>query len=108
MEDISINRVELQGKVGTVRISPVAGTLVANFSLMTEHHCGSRDGSPVCEVTWHNVAAFQGEDIRLDGLDRNAVVNVKGRLRQSRYTACDGTERIFTEIIASSLTVIKN
>ena len=42
-----INRVELQGRVGTVRISPVHDTIVANFSVMTEHMHQTSDGNKV-------------------------------------------------------------
>ena len=40
-------------------------------------------------------------------LDRGVLVHVEGRLRASRYTAADGTERVFTEVVATSLKVIE-
>ena len=103
----SINRVELQGRIGTVRISNCAGNLVANFSLMTEHTLKTADDKVAVETTWHNVAAYKGEGIILDGLTRGVTVHLEGRLRNNRYTAADGTERIFTEVIASSLRIVQ-
>ena len=52
MNTLYINRVELQGRVGTVRISPVHDTIVANFSVMTEHMYETSDGNKVVEATW--------------------------------------------------------
>ena len=104
----SINRVELQGRVGTVRISPGIGSIVANFSLVTEYPIVSAEGRCLVESTWHNVAAFEGGDVYLEGLTRGALVHLIGRLRTSKYTAADGTERIFTEVVADSLQVLED
>lgn len=103
----SINRVELQGRVGTVRITPGIGSIVANFSLMTEYPIISAEGKQLVEATWHNVAAFEGGDVYLEGLTRGAVVHLTGRLRTAKYIAADGTERTFTEVIADSLKVMQ-
>jgi len=103
----SINRVELQGRVGTVRISPVGRTLAASFSLMTEHLQRTSEGKVIVEACWHNVAAMQDEVGSLDGLTRGALVHLEGRLRNSSYTAADGTERVFTETVAESLEVLE-
>ena len=104
----SINRVELQGRVGTVRLSPCVGAVAANFSLVTEHHLKSVSGVAIVESTWHNIATFEGGDVSLDGLSRGALVHLTGRLRTSKYTAADGTERIFTEVVADSLQVLED
>jgi single-stranded DNA-binding protein len=101
----SINRVELQGRVGTVRMSPGIGSIVANFSLVTEHPIISAEGCHLVESTWHNVAAFEGGEVSLEGLTRGAMVHLTGRLRIAKYTSVDGTERTFTEVLADSLRV---
>jgi single stranded DNA-binding protein len=103
----SINRVELQGRVGTVRMSPGIGSIVANFSLVTEHPIVSAEGMHLVESTWHNVAAFEGGEVSLEGLTRGVQVHLTGRLRTAKYTAADGTERIFTEVLADSLKVLE-
>lgn len=102
----SINHVELQGRAGTVRISPGIGYVVANFSLMTEHVVASAEGKHLVETTWHNVVASEGGDVYLDGLSRGSLVHLTGRLRTARYTAADGTDRTFTEVVADSLKVM--
>lgn len=91
-----INSVELQGRVGTVRISSCTDTLVANFSIQTEHIITLKDGAKVCEVTWIPVTAFEGGKVNTHGLTRGALVHLTGRLRTNRYTAVDGSERTFT------------
>ena len=104
----SINRVELQGRVGTVRVQSLDGQMVSNFSLLTEHHYVLKDGShAVCESCWHNVVAFEGGEVDTTGLTRGSVVHLSGRLRNSRYTAADGSERMFMEVIAAALRVVE-
>ena len=41
-----INRIELQGRVGTVRTNIIGDNMVANFSLVTEYLYKTRDGEP--------------------------------------------------------------
>lgn len=103
----SINRVELQGRVGTVRIQPVGDSVVAFFSLMTEETLTAADGAVLIEAAWHNVTAWEDKDVCIDGVTKGSLVHVEGRLRNSRYTAADGSERVFTEVIASSLKVLE-
>ena len=97
-----INKVELCGKVGAVRINEIQGTKVANFSLVTEQHTNSL-GIQVCEFTWHNIVVWESDDTSFDKLEKDVRVHVTGRLRNSRYTGVDGSERIFTEIVAASI-----
>lgn len=103
----SINRVELQGRTGTVRISPAIGSIAANFSLMTENPVISVEGKKLVETTWHNVLAVEGGEVFLEGITRGSLVHLTGRLRTVRYTASDGTERTFTEVVADSLRVLE-
>ena len=103
----SINRVELQGRAGTVRISPCVGHVIANFSLVTDYLIQSAEGHRLVESTWHNIAAFEGGEVYLEGLSRGVLVHLTGRLRTTKYTAADGTERMFTEVVADSLKVVE-
>lgn len=107
MNGNSINRVELQGRVGTVRIQNAGGCVVASFSVMTEETYKATDGTVLCETTWHHVTAWEGKEVCIDGLERGSLVHVEGRIRNSRYTSVDGTEKTFTEVMASSLKVLE-
>lgn len=101
-----INNVELCGKVGVVRINEIQGTKVADFSLVTKQYTDNVN-IQVCECTWHNVVVWESDDISLDKLEKGVRVHVTGRLRNSRYTGVDGSERIFTEVVASSFRIVR-
>lgn len=108
MNENSINHVELQGRVGTVRIQSVGEQMVSTFSLQTNHFYTLKDGSAkICEACWHCISAYESETVVTKGLTRGSLVHLEGRLRTSRYTATDGSERTFTEVIASSLEVLE-
>ncbi len=57
-----LNKVELRGIVGSVRVQSVADTKVANFSVATNNAFKSQAGAIVIETTWHNVVAWEGRD----------------------------------------------
>ena len=104
-----INRIEIQGRVGTVRTNVAGENMVANFSLVTEHMYKSRDGNAVNETTWHHVVAWEGRDMPdLKTIEKGLLLNVKGRVRFTKYTASDGTEKQIYEILASSIKAIGN
>lgn len=104
-----INRIELQGSVGSVRLHEVMDRKVANFSLATEHMYKTSDGCPVVEVTWHNVVAWEeaAGSCELSDIVKGSKVMVVGRLRTSRYTAVNGEEKIYYEVIASEVSIVK-
>ena len=102
-----LNRIELRGHIGNIRIFPVGDTKVARFSLATNASFRNQSGGIVIETTWHNVAAWEGPECRnLDQLQKGDPVYVQGRIRCQRYTANDGTERTLYEVIAGKLDVL--
>ena len=107
MEDI--NRIELQGHVGhDARIVKVGETTVARFSLATTEIYKDRDGLTRAETTWHSVTAWQGQSMPdFKSITKGCTVHVVGRLRQSRYTTVEGEERIFYEVLAESIDIVK-
>ena len=109
MEHIEhINRIELQGHIGTVRLNEHNDSKVANFSLFTEFLYKARDGQPVSEGMWHNVVAWSGKDMpELDLIVKGAPVYVTGRLRINKYTSADGTERQFYEVMANKVRILR-
>lgn len=102
----NLNRIELKGTVGTVKTYDVGDAKVARFSLATSYTFNTRQGEPVVEVTWHNVSAWLSDSLSLEGLAKGAQVHVIGRIRTQRYTAADGSERTFYEVVASKLDVL--
>ena len=103
-----INKIELQGRVGNVRTNEHNGTRVANFSLATDLLYRTKDGSAVSETTWHNVVAWESREMpNVQNICVGMPLNVTGRLRTSRYTTADGTEKIFYEVLANRIRIIE-
>ncbi len=107
MEDI--NRIELQDQVGhDARIVKVGETTVARFSLATTEIYKDRDGLTRAETTWHSVTAWQGKNMPdFKSITKGCTAQVVGRLRQRRYTAIDGEEKIFYEVLAGSIDIVE-
>ena len=103
-----LNRIQIRGIVGAVRLSEIHGVKVANLSVSTEYLKQMPGGSPACEVTWHNVVCWQSESAdSLESIDRFTAVYVEGRMRSTHYTSATGEKKNFYEIIASRLEVVK-
>ena len=103
-----INRIELQGRVGTVRTNIVGESMVANFSLVTEHLYKTRDGNAVSETTWFNVTAWNSRDMPdFEKIVKGMPVQVTGRMRTTRYTSADGVEKMYYEILANRIRFIQ-
>ena len=101
-----INRIELKGRVGTVRSNVVNNTRVCNFSLVTDFLYKTREGNPTSESSWFNVVAWDGKDIiNMDKIEKGAIVHVTGRLRSSKFEGSDGTEKQLYEVLANKLLV---
>lgn len=109
MEHIEhINKIELQGHVGTVRTNEFNGNKVANFTMVTDFIYKSREGNIVSESTWHNIVAWESSQITdLDKIVKGMPVNVTGRLRVSRYTSADGVEKQYYEIMANKIRLLR-
>ena len=104
-----LNRIEIRGNVGNVRIQNVGGRTVAKMTVATNLAYKAQDGSPVIETTWHNVTAWEGREIQnLDRIDKGSKVSVVGRIRQQRYVASDGEERSIYEVLANRISLIES
>ena len=102
-----LNSVILRGIVGNARIQNIGETQMARFSLATNYAFKSRSGEAVIETTWHQVTAFKSDRMpELSTLDKGVAVEVKGRIRNQRYTDANGVEKQMSEIIASQLKVL--
>ena len=98
-----INRIELRGKVGYVRLNSLEETQVVNFSVATNYVYKQKDGTPVAETTWHNVVFWSDRAQDLSFIKKGMSVHVTGRLRVSSYIANDGSERNIYEVQAASV-----
>lgn len=99
-----LNKVELRGIVGNIRIQQVNDTRIARISVATDYIYENRSGEKVVETTWHCITAWENKsNISLDEVKRGDGVYIQGRLRNTRYTDAHGVERTITEIIANKL-----
>ena len=102
-----LNRVEVQGIVGSVSVSRIGDTKVARFSVLTETWYTSKDGTNVIESTWFNVSALNAGP-EADRIAKGCAVNVKGRMKTFRFTDASGAERVCYEIVARELSILPN
>ena len=106
MEDI--NRIEIQGRVGTVRTNVVNETMVANFSVATDYYYKGKDGVMVNETTWHNVVAWANKDMPdLRRITKGTAVHIIGRMRSQKYSSSEGGDKYFYEILANRLEILE-
>jgi len=104
-----INKIELKGRIGTVRTNEYNGSKVTNFTMVTELLYKTRDNVALSETTWHNVVAWHGKDMPAqEQITKGIPVHVTGRLRANRYTSADGTEKLFYEVLASKMRIIED
>lgn len=98
-----LNRVELIGLVGNIRVTASGGTKAARMTVATNLCYRSAAGEVVIETQWTQVTAFEGKSVSFDGLGKGVPVHVVGRLRSQRYTDADGNDRSTVEVVACSL-----
>lgn len=105
LDNITINRVELRGRIGQdPKIAEVGGSKVARFSIATSEIYKDRTGTIQEEITWHNVTVWAGKNVEdFSNLKKGVLVTVNGRIRTTRYTSLEGEDRHYTEIVASKL-----
>ena len=103
-----LNKIELRGVVGTVRVKTVGDRQVANFSLATSRAYTKRDGTPVMETEWHNVVAWEGGLITdLSFIDKGAKLYVTGRMTYRKWTGNDGQDHYDSEVVAAKIDLVK-
>lgn len=104
-----LNRIELRGNVGTIKVQEVNGTHVGRISLATNYVYKDKEGNPVIETTWHNITAWEGKNVsELRNVHRGDKLHVVGRVRTQRFEGSDGTEKTISEVVANRLNVIES
>lgn len=103
-----LNRIELRGNVGNIRISNVGENQVARFSLATNFMYKGKNGEAVLETTWHNIVAWSGKGMPdFNRISKGTPIYVCGRLKSSRFTGNDGTEKTYYEVIAYKVGIVE-
>ncbi len=102
-----LNRVELQGIVGSIRIQSFDENKMARIGLATNYAYKDREGAAVIDTSWHNVIAWEGRNIQgLDKIGKGTKLHVLGRIRYQNYTGVDGVDRTGTDILANQIQII--
>ncbi len=102
-----LNRIELRGNVGNVKLMNVGESEVARFSIATNYAYKGKDGKPVIETTWHNVTAWPGKGIPdLKTLYKGSLVHVTGRMRSVKFEGTDGTDKTIYEVLANRMEIL--
>lgn len=99
-----LNRIELKGTVGSIRVQTFSEKHVARISLVTNYVYKSKDGDPVIETTWHNISAWENKSFPdLNTIQKGDRLYVVGRLRNQRFLGNDGVERTVCDVNAYKL-----
>ena len=102
-----LNKIELRGVVGSVRLQTYEDSRMARINLATNYAYKDREGTAVIDTTWHNVVAWEGRHIQgLERINKGTKLYVCGRLRYQKYTGVDGVDRIATDVLANRLAII--
>lgn len=101
-----LNRVELRGVVGPLKISNIGERKIARFGVMTSVAYKNADNYNVIETTWTECVAFESDKISFEGLEKTAKIHVIGRLRDQKFTGADGFERATKQLMVSELEII--
>jgi single-strand DNA-binding protein len=104
-----LNKIELRGVVGSVRLQTYEDSRMARINLATNYAYKDREGTAVIDTTWHNVVAWEGRNIQgLERINKGTKLYVCGRLRYQKYTGVDGVDRIATDVLANRLAIIED
>ena len=102
-----INRIELLGVVGSVRLQNVGDRQMAKFTMVTNRAYKNKEGAPVIESTWHNVTAFEGRQIQnLDKIEKGIPIHVWGRLQIQHFAGLDGNDRVSVDVLCNKLDIL--
>lgn len=100
-----INKIELCGYVGNVRLTNISGHKSLTFSLVVEQVYENPRGLPIVNSTWFQCVAFEGEKIKdLDKVEKNTPVHITGRMKAERYMDNQG-EKIIYSVLCNSLKI---
>jgi len=102
-----LNRIELRGNVGSVKVQTYNDRKVAKLTIATNYAYRGNEGEPIIETTWHNVSAWEGRDVTgLEKLQKGSKVYVCGRMRVQKFNDNEGQEKTYYEVLASKLQTI--
>lgn len=102
-----INNIELQGRVGQIRVTDWEGDRLANISLKTERVWKNLDGTVQIETNWFQMTVCEGaldlpRDL-FDNITQGDFIHVTGSLHFKYYTSIEHNDRMIPEVIVSTI-----
>ena len=104
----SVNRIEILGNVGNIRIQEAGESRAIHLSVVTNRVARNKNGENYVEATWHYVEAWENQATIADfsTITKGCWVRVIGRIKNNKYTGSDKIERYTTDIVANRLEVV--
>ena len=104
----SVNRIEILGNVGNIRIQEAGESRAIHLSVVTNRVARNKNGENSVEATWHYVEAWENQANIADfsTITTGGWVRVIGRIKNNKYTGSDKIERYTTDIVANRLEVV--
>ena len=106
----SVNKIEILGNVGNIRIQEAGESRAIHLSVVTNRMARNKNGENYVEATWHHVEAWEGQQNIVDfsKITKGCWVRATGRLKNNKYTGSDKIERYTMDIVASRLEVVED
>ena len=101
-----INKIELCGIVGSVKITKIGNKEQARFSLCVDQVYTSSTGDVTIQNSWFDCTAWESSKItNLSKLAKGMIVHLTGRIKMSSYLNAEGNEKIYWEVICNTLEI---
>ncbi len=104
-----LNKIILQGRVGSIKLHTIGSTVLARFAMVTEDVNKDTMGNIVIDCCWHRIFAMESKGIdatMLNSLKTGDIVHVEGRLRMQRFVDSSGNEREVYEVMANQVKIL--
>ena len=102
-----LNRIELRGNVGSIKVQNFQENRMARITLATSHAYRDKAGTAVIDTQWHNIVAWENDKMPcFDYISKGTKLYVCGRLRSQHYTGQDNVERVSFEVTANRMAII--
>lgn len=103
-----LNEVKMRGVIGPIKISTVGDHRFARIALATNSlmKTAGKNCAAIINTQWHNVEAWESENLSLDNLETGTGVYIEGMIKTQQYTGADGITRSSTIIKADTLCIV--
>ena len=105
----NLNRVELRGVVGNVKVQTVSDNRVYRFTFATARAYKDKNGTAVIETTWHQVVAWENDNMPdLSQIEKGSKLYVSGRIRNQKYLNSEDVEKQVVEVVANRVVFVES